>query len=156
MIDSAVRTATLSDLQAIVKLSHALFQEDAGQYDPSMNLDWALEEGFEHFRRHVTDNNSLVVVMELDDSIVGYLVGYVVDATRLRPARTAELESMYVLREHRSQGVGGKLFRGFLTWCDEQQAQRVSVTAFARNQRAIRFYERMGLAPKNVSLERPA
>ena len=155
MCSSHVKTAELSDLEAIVELNHGLFQEDAGTYDPSMNLNWAREKGTEYFSRHIAADASFVVVAELDDTIVGYLVGHVAGASSLRPMRMAILESMFVMRDHRCQGAGETLVEAFLTWCGQQQAQHVSVTAFARNQRAIRFYERMGFAPKNLSLERP-
>lgn len=45
------------------------------------------------------------------------------------------------------------LARGFLAWCQEKGAQRVSVTAYAANVRAVEFYRRLGYEPRNVTLE---
>jgi hypothetical protein len=48
-----VRKATPPDVPAIVALNDALFQEDAGQRDPSVNLDWAKQHGAGHFAEMV-------------------------------------------------------------------------------------------------------
>ncbi len=152
--DVQVRTAELSDLDAIVELNYALFQQDAGQRDPYTNLDWTHEEGNEHFAHHITAESSLCLVAELDSRIVGYLAGYLRQASSMRPIRTAELGSVFVLGDVRSQGVGQELAEPFMQWSGEQKAQRVSVTAYASNDGAIRFYRRLGFTPKEVALER--
>ena len=41
----SIRRADEKDVSEIVELSYALFQEDAGQRDPWMNLNWPREEG---------------------------------------------------------------------------------------------------------------
>jgi hypothetical protein len=41
------RKATRSDMRTVVELSAALFQEDAGQRDSFMNLEWPRLEGEE-------------------------------------------------------------------------------------------------------------
>lgn len=148
-----LRTATISDLDAIVGFNHALFQEDAGQRDPWINLDWAREEGSEHFTRHITTDSSLVMVADLDDRIVGYLVGYVAGSGSLRPIRVGTLESMFVSSDVRSRGIGRRLAEAFLEWCRTQRVQRISVTAYASNDGAIRFYRRMGFEPHHLTLE---
>lgn len=154
MDDVQVRLAELSDLDAIVALNHGLFQEDAGQRDPFTNSDWALEEGKEHFTHHITAENSRCLVAESDGRLIGYLVGYVGQPSRLRPIRAAGLESMFVLGDARSRGVGQRLADAFLQWCGEQKAESVSVGAYASNDGALRFYKRLGFAPKEVILER--
>lgn len=154
MTDVTLRTAEHFDLRTVVELNHRLFQEDAGQRDPYTNANWAREEGIEYFRDYLDADTSKVLVAEMDGRIVGYLVGYVRGPSSLRPIRSAALESMYVFSEVRSQGVGQQLVEAFLTWCEERGAERVSVTAYASNDGAIRFYERLGFRPKELSLER--
>ena len=46
-----------------------------------------------------------------------------------------------------------ELANQFLKWAREKGAERVSVTAYAANERAIAFYERLGFEPRNLSLE---
>jgi ribosomal protein S18 acetylase RimI-like enzyme len=63
------------------------------------------------------------------------------------------LESIYVAEDVRGQGVGGLLTEQFLTWAREQQAAFVSVSAYAANEAAQRFYQRHGFVPQSVTLQ---
>ena len=148
-----IRKAKEKDIGEIVELNYALFQEDAGQRDPFMNLNWPREEGDEHFSRLVSGDHSVCLLAEIDGKIVGYLAGYTMDATSLRPVNLAELESMFVRQEFRGQGVGTALANEFMKWSKQKGAQRVSVTAYAANEKAVEFYKGLGFEPRNLSLE---
>ena len=60
---------------------------------------------------------------------------------------------MYVAEAHRGGGLGRDLVGRFRAWARNRGAGQISVTAYAANGRAIRFYERVGFAPKNITLE---
>lgn len=149
-----VRRAGADDVADIVELSSALFREDAGQRDPFVNLNWPEEEGWEYFADLVTGDRSLCLLAEFAGEAVGYLAGRVGKRTALRPVKVAELESMYVWEGHRGRGVGARLVDEFLRWAESRGAERVSVVAYAANERAVHFYQRSGFRPKSVSLER--
>ena len=148
-----IKAATPADLDTIVEYSHKLFQEDAGQRDPSMNLNWAPEFGHDYFRPMITDETFLCLLAEVDQVPVGFLVGYLKKPSDVRPIKAAELHSMFVDQAFRSQKIGEALAQHFLSWAKENGSIRASVSAFAANVRAISFYESLGFAPKNVSLE---
>lgn len=154
MANVLLRSAQLSDLETVVELSHALIQEDPGTRDPHTNADWARQEGTAYFSKHIVAGDSLTLVAEVDEKITGYLVGYLRQSNSLRPVRMAELESMFVTLSERSRGVGQQLVGAFLEWSRERNAERVSVTAFASNEGAIRFYKRCGFEPHKLALER--
>jgi ribosomal protein S18 acetylase RimI-like enzyme len=153
MNDVRIRTADLEDIGILVRLNIPLFHEDAGQRDPFTNLNWPETQGDEHFTERVTDKHSQCLLAETDDQVIGYLAGYVNEQTELRPIQVAELESMYVREDYRSQGVGTNLTTAFLEWASAQGADRASVSAFAANERAIAFYRRLGFEAKTLSLE---
>lgn len=150
-----IRPAGESDLDVIVALNHALFQEDAGQRDPYMNLNWARQEGRVHFARHLASPASCCLVADRGGEVVGYLVGYSRSATSLTTVPVGDLESIFVLDNARCHGVGEHLVDAFLAWCRGRGAQRVSVTAHAANDGAIRFYQRAGFETRQLTLERP-
>ena len=149
-----IRRAGVEDVPTLVALSDGLFQEDAGQRDPFMNLAWPREEGAGYFHQRMRDERCLGLLALVEGQAVGYLLGYMKPASTLRPVSTTELESMYVSPGHRSQGIGQALVDRFLAWARKQGAERVSVTAYAANDRALAFYRRNGFAPKSVTLER--
>ncbi len=148
-----IRRAGEADVSAIVELNYALFQEDARQRDPFMNLNWPREEGHEYFSKLLKSEKSLGLLAEADGEAIGYLIGYMRRSSSLRPVKLAELESMYVQEEYRGQGIGQQLVERFLEWVREQGGERVSVTAYAANERAIAFYRKMGFTPKSLTLE---
>lgn len=148
-----IREAGIRDVGMLVELSSALFREDAGTRDPLTNLDWPGEYGHRHFAELLGPGRSVCLVAEASGVAVGYLAGYVRERSPLRPVAVAELESMYVREGARGRGVGAGLVRRFLGWAGMRGAQQVSVTAYASNERAIRFYERIGFQPRSLALE---
>jgi GNAT superfamily N-acetyltransferase len=149
-----LRAAQGRDIEAIVGMNHALFQEDSGTRDPFTNQERARQEGADYFSSHVTSDRSLVLVAESGGEPVGYLIGYLRHPQSVRPVTIAELESMFVAQGERSRGVGLQLIDAFVPWSQNRDVARMSVTAFASNDAAIRFYERCGFEPHTVALER--
>ena len=143
----------MADLDTVVKLNYGLFQEDAGQRDPYTNLNWAKEEGHDYFGPLLEKENYICLIAEVEGQPAGYLFGYLKKPYSLRPIHTAELESMFVEEAYRSQKIGEALAKGFLDWAKENGTERVSVSAYAANERAIRFYKSLGFMPKNLVLE---
>ena len=148
-----IRHAAEKDVPIIVELNHALFQEDAGQRDPFMNLNWPQEEGHEYFSKLMRSERGLGLLAEAEGKVIGYLVGYLRRSSSLRPVKMAELESMYVREAYRGQGVGQQLVQKFLEWARERGVERVSVTAYVANERAVAFYEKLGFTAKSLTLE---
>jgi GNAT superfamily N-acetyltransferase len=149
----AIRKAEEKDVGSIVELSSALFQEDAGQHDPFMNLNWPREEGDEYYTKTISGENSVCMLAVADGTAVGFLTGYVKGEASIRPVCQAELESMFVAEAFRGQGVGSGLAQAFLDWCRQRGVQRVTVTAYWANVGAIEFYKRLGFEPKELTLE---
>jgi GNAT superfamily N-acetyltransferase len=149
-----IRMATAVDIEAVVRLGSMLFQEDGGQRDPWMNVDWPRQEGARYYLGHTAGEESLCPLAEVEDRVVGFLTGYVREWSSLRPVRLAELESMFVVGAHRGKGIGQELVREFVPWCRVKGVKRIAVTAYAANEAAVRFYQRLGFEPRTVTLER--
>jgi GNAT superfamily N-acetyltransferase len=145
-----IRQATLGDVTAVTQLNYALFQEDGGQRDPTLNLEWATEHGHDYFSKLISTGMCFVALV--DEAIVGYLIGYTRDPSSYRLVKTAELESMFVQAPHRGQGIGTALAQAFIHWAGEQQAHHITFTAYATNERAIAFYQSLNFTPKNLTL----
>lgn len=83
---------------------------------------------------------------------VGLASGYVVKELRVR--RTATLSELYVVPEYRSRGVGTELMRKFEGTCRVKGVQTVRVGVVSANERAVKFYDRCGLATVELRMER--
>ncbi|BCL25933.1 GNAT family N-acetyltransferase [Streptomyces aurantiacus] len=152
---TAVRRARPQDVPALVASSAALFAEDAGTRDPTVDVDWPLAHGAERFASGLDDPARLLLVAEYEGEVVGHLAGTVAEGSAVRPVKVATLLSLYVRTAHRGTLVGARLVAGFLDWAREQGAQQAEVTAYAANEDAVRFYERNGFGPRALTLGQP-
>ncbi|WP_433245117.1 N-acetyltransferase family protein [Streptosporangium sp. CA-135522] len=148
-----VRPATVADLEGVVACSSALFAEDAGARDLTLNLNWPAEHGPVQFAAALEAPDRLVLVAEDGGRIVGHLTGSLSGPTPMRPITVATLGSIYVRPAHRGQKVGAGLVAEFRAWARLHGALYAGVTAYASNEAAVRFYERNGFAMRSVVLE---
>ncbi|MER6153625.1 GNAT family N-acetyltransferase [Streptomyces hirsutus] len=148
-----VRRAEHADVSGLVTCSSALFAEDAGTRDPSINVNWPREHGPQRFAAGIDDPSRLLLVADCDGEVVGHLVGALGDASAMKPVKVATLVSMYVQPAFRRGQIGGRLVAEFLGWAKEAGAEATEVTAYSSNAEAIRFYERNGFAPQSVTLQ---
>jgi GNAT superfamily N-acetyltransferase len=155
MPEVTVRQATVDDVPGWLESSAALFAEDAGSRDPTMNVRYPHELGADGYADLLTKPERLVLVAEAGDGagIVGHLTGVLSEPTPIRPIRIATLSSLYVRPAYRSAGVGADFVQAFRAWAAEQQADRIAVVAYAANDAAVRFYQRQGFAPYTLTLE---
>jgi GNAT superfamily N-acetyltransferase len=150
----AIRRAVAADVDGFVATSTALFAEDAGTRDDTVDLEWPRKYGAQRFNETVGDPNRLTLVaVDEDGPVVGHLSGLLGEATSMRPVRVATLLSLYVRPAHRGSGVGARLVAGFRAWSRDHGMDRMEVTAYAANAGALRFYEREGFVAQSVVLE---
>jgi GNAT superfamily N-acetyltransferase len=147
-----VRRAGPADVDGLVACSSALFAEDAGTRDPSVDVGWPRRFGAERFAAGVADPSRLLLVADYDGEIVGHLNGSATEGSAMRPVRIATLVSMYVHPDHRRGGLGGRMVAQFSAWAREVGAELAEVTAYSGNAEAVRFYERHGFAGHSVTL----
>jgi GNAT superfamily N-acetyltransferase len=150
-----IREARPADAPPISALASVFFAEDAGVHDSRTDTGWPSRHGLAYYSAVITNVESLVVVAEDGRAaVVAFLVGRVKESNSLRRgAIAAELKSMYVQPQHRGQRVGARLVEAFRDWAKSKQADLLTVTAFAGNHRAQRFYQSAGSTSHTVTLE---
>jgi GNAT superfamily N-acetyltransferase len=148
-----IRPAALADVPGLVKCSIGLFAEDSGTRDDTMSQEWPRQHAAQSLTDGIADERRLVLAADLDGAVVGSLSGSLTEPSAMRSVRVATLISMYVMPERRSSGVGAQLVDAFRAWARENRADRITVTAYAANDRAIDFYRRNGFVPKSLMLE---
>jgi GNAT superfamily N-acetyltransferase len=151
MTNATVNTATQDDIDALVTSVAGLFAEDGARHDSLMDAGWPAREGASYYTALIGDKMCLVTLARLDGEVIGHLIGRLSGPDALRTGRIAVLESMRVAPGSRGTGVGSLLVENFLAWARDHDAAQASVTAFAANQTAQRFYERHGFVPKSIT-----
>ena len=149
-----IGTATSDDIPDILASADALVATDAGVHDAAAtNLGWASETGLAYCASLIASGDNLVLLARDGDEVVGHLVGRLSGPGSVHAIRVADLESIHVYPAHRGHGVGGQLMTAFLMWAAGKGAQRATVTAYAANDGAQRFYGRHGFAVRSVTLD---
>lgn len=77
-------------------------------------------------------------------------IGYCIASAN---AGCGEIDSLFVVPEYRSGGIGGELLQKALEWLEEQRCNTITVLVAEGNEHTIPFYERFGFKPKATLLK---
>jgi GNAT superfamily N-acetyltransferase len=149
-----IRSAVPADAVVVARLNAGLFAEDSARHDPGVDQGWPAREGARYFAELLGSDRAAGWLALDGDTPIGYAAGRLAGPHDLRPAVRADLESIYVVPDRRSDGVGAALVAEFATWAQARGAVELSVTAYAANERALAFYARHGFAARSVVLAR--
>jgi GNAT superfamily N-acetyltransferase len=148
-----IDVATADDIPDLLASSAALIASDAGVHDAAVtDLGWAQRHGIAYCTGLIENDANLALLARDGDELVGHLAGRLSGPGSLHPIRVADLESIYVYPARRSAGAGAKLVAAFLAWAAGSGADRATVTAYAANEGAQRFYARHGFTARTVTL----
>jgi GNAT superfamily N-acetyltransferase len=150
MAPVTVKAVTPDDLDALLESVAGLFREDAGQHDSLVDPGWPARDGAAYYVGLMSDRACLLALARDGDRVIGHLVGRLSGPSPVRTGSLAVLESMRVAPDARRAGVGGLLVRHFFDWARDGGAEQASVTAYAANHPARRFYARHGFIPQSV------
>ena len=148
MTPVTVKAASPDDLDALLESVAWLFREDAR--DSLVDPGWPARDGAAYYSALMSDRACLLALARDGDRVIGHLVGKLTGPSSIQTGCLAVLESMRVAPDARRAGVGGLLVRHFFDWARDGGAEQASVTAYAANHPARRFYARHGFIPKSV------
>jgi len=149
-----IREATIDNLEDILDFNQQLFDYDIEKFDKTLNCNWP-SNNEKYFRESIEKDDSLALVVFVDDKLVGYLIGGIKKPGDYRVIKQiAEIENMFILSEHRGKGVGVLLCEKFIGWAEKRGVKRVKVVASAQNKGAISCYKKCGFYDYDLVLEK--
>lgn len=92
--------------------------------------------------------------MKLDilfDSESGNYIGYCLSSIK---EELGEIESIYIDRNYRKSGLGGKLMESALKWFESNNISNIQINVVYANDDALPFYERYGFHIGNYTLKK--
>lgn len=147
-----IRNAEMKDLSAIQSLNNELFELELANFDKYLVKGWSFSnEGKSYFENAI--KNSFVIVAEIDDAVVGYLLAEEVDIPYYS-FKIAELSNMCVNEKYRKQGIGKMLYQEFENHFKKQNIEHFIVTASFKNESAKAFYKKMGFVEANSTFSK--
>lgn len=88
-----------------------------------------------------SNSNSTILVAEINNELVGYLIAKGDNANRKR-------HSVYlvigILTQYRGMGLGTKLFEELEEWANEHNIHRLELTVVTRNDAGVQLYKKAG------------
>lgn len=136
-----IRNATFDDASAIAAIHvHTWQAAYAGILPTDYLANLSLQKRTDFWRQQLTVSGSLVLVAVENDEVIGWASG---GANRDPSANSgAEVYAIYVLPEFWTRGIGRELMQK----TEESFSPNSCITLWvlAQNQRAIRFYNKLG------------
>ena len=150
-----IRFAKNADIPALIRLLKQvgrihyegrpdIFRADAQKYDEA-----ALEALLQ-------DQNRPILVAEKDGQVLGYAFCVIQNTAGdpvLQDVKTVYIDDLCVEETCRGGGVGKALYNAVLDYAREIGAYNVTLNVWAKNESALKFYEKMGLMPQKYGME---
>ena len=155
-----VRRLDEADLPAFVDdlyLPFAREMADQDEYNALADEAQVRESNVAYRRDQLAKADTRIWVAE---SVDGDLAGYVCASVKEAPpiftrGSTLSVAELYVVPEHRGEGMADELLDEAADWGEERDCERLGLSVNAGNERARAFYERRGLAVRRLKLDRP-
>jgi GNAT superfamily N-acetyltransferase len=84
--------------------------------------------------------------------IAGLWMGNAVD--QVEGDRMTHIFLLYVMPQHRRQGIGSALVRHAEQWTKQRGDRKISLQVFVQNQPALNLYKKLGYQPQSISMIR--
>ena len=151
----SIRRARAEDLPGVRTL---LFQVNQIHADgrPDLFKDGGIKYTDEELLTLFRDDTRPVYVFEEDGRILGYafcVLEETAETTSLRNIRTLYLDDLCVAEEARGRHIGRMLYERVLQAARELDCRRVTLHAWNFNQKALGFYEKLGMKPLVTTME---
>ncbi len=145
-----IRKATLKDAATIARIHVCTWRVAYAGIVPDEYLaSLSEEERTKSWQQRLTDGRTIIWVAEEDGQVIGWVSG---GASRDSDAQgDAEVYAIYVASQHLGCGVGRELMAKMEDSLPDGQGTTLWV--LRDNQRAIRFYEKMGYRPDGAQKE---
>ena len=111
----------------------------------------------EEYLTELLDEEVCPVFVAVEDD---YVVGYCFCALReyqgsavVGVRRELYIDDLCVDENRRGQGIASKLYRHVMNYAKERGCKAVTLNVWCGNDNAMRFYEKMGMRPRYITME---
>jgi ribosomal protein S18 acetylase RimI-like enzyme len=105
--------------------------------------------------QNIQENQGKIYFLEIENKLVGIVAGIIeitppASAVETLVRKAGRVEELYVDPGYQKFGFGKILMTKIQAYFEKNNCQVMRVEAFAPNQKAIGFYQKMGFGPRNI------
>ena len=103
------------------------------------------------------DKTPVLIAADEDDSVMGYafcIFQQHTDSNILTDIKTLYIDDLCVDENIRGKHIGSALYNAVLDFARENGCYNVTLNVWSCNERAMKFYEKMGLVPQKIGMEK--
>ncbi|MCR9102480.1 MAG: GNAT family N-acetyltransferase [bacterium] len=143
------RSATRIDVAAIVRL---LADDKLGQQREDYR-DPLPEAYYEAFNRIDQDPNQELMVVELNEQVIGTLQLSFIPYLTYRGGIRAQIEAVRIDKDHRGAGLGQDMMKWAIDRARSKGAHVLQLTTDKKRPEALLFYERLGFVASHEGMK---
>lgn len=105
----------------------------------------------------IADNERPIFIAEEDGEVLGYafcIFQQHINNNILTDIKTLYIDDLCVNEECRGKHIGSKLYEYVLDFAKKEDCYNVTLNVWACNESALKFYEKMGLVPQKIGMEK--
>ncbi|MGB9728472.1 MAG: GNAT family N-acetyltransferase [Thermoprotei archaeon] len=141
------REARENDVEAIVDLVVRLKRLNE-EFDALLKVRSDIRERAKtYITNAIKDKNSLVLIAEYDNKIIGVLKADIRERLFNDPAIEGYIIEFYIMPEYRKQGLGTELLQLAIEKLKQRGAQIIAAEFPSQNKIAVEFYAKQGFRP---------
>lgn len=139
-MDAVIRKAEPKDTKEANNLLTMLIRDEK-QYDPSINENCVISRFYEDM---ISNDSNILLVAEIDNEIIGYLYGYIVDNGNTYLDKVSKLDALYIIKEYRKNKIATKLINEFKSWSLKNGVKYIELQVLNDNTSAVNLYKKEG------------
>lgn len=150
-----IRRATLTDIDGINKLLYEVHKVHSDKR-PDLFKVGSKKYTNEELAKIIVDDNRPIFVYVDNDDILGYTFCVFIknNSNSLTDILTLYIDDLCVDENARGKKVGTSLYNYVLQFAKDAGCYNVTLNVWARNNSALKFYEKCGLSVQKIGMEK--
>ena len=150
-----IRFATEGDIPGMIDLLQQV-GEVHHQIRPDIFRAGAQKYDEAALRELLRDSSRPILIGELDGTVAGYAFCILKNTENdpvLMDSQSLYIDDLCVDEGHRGQGIAQALYARVKEYARELGCNTITLNVWCGNKGALRFYEKAGLLPRNITME---
>ena len=150
-----IRKAEIKDIDRIAVLLEGI-REVHHQIRPDLFKSKGLKYNKDEIKELINDESSPIFVYCENDIVYGYAFTKIIEHKNdnvLTDIKTLYIDDLCVDENKRGKNIGHMLYDYVINYAKEINCYNVTLNVWIGNDRAIKFYESLGLKPQKIGME---